>query len=271
MKTSRLVATVFIALGVALASNSSLASQAKPQVAAQRQQASKPATARPAKPATARPAKQAQSNRQASRPAVVQAQRVSTNQAVHPARRPTTQAQRIANANPGGISCVPYVRQATGMAIRGNGGDWWHNAAGLYARGHTPEVGAILAFARTRQMRMGHVAVVQEVVSAREVLIHHANWAGPGIRRGSIMHDVSVIDVSLNNDWSSVRVQVGRDQESLGRIYPIQGFIYDRPDNGYFRTAATPRPGGPLLANARSLRPDDVRGFEEVAQALPRR
>ena len=166
---------------------------------------------------------------------------------------------------------MPYVRQATGMAIRGNGGDWWHNAAGLYARGHAPEPGAVMAFARTGQMHAGHVAVVQEVISNREILIHHANWGGPGIRRGSIMADVSVVDVSLRNDWSSVRVQVGRDQESLGRIYPIQGFIYDRPDNGYTRTAATPRPGGPVLANARSLRPDDVRSFEELAQAQPRR
>jgi CHAP domain len=174
-------------------------------------------------------------------------------------------------SNPGGISCVPYVRQATGMAIRGNGGDWWHNAAGLYARGHAPERGAVMAFARTGQMRSGHVAVVQEVISSREVLIHHANWGGPGIRRGSIMADVSVVDVSLHNDWSSVRVQVGRDRESLGRIYPIQGFIYDRPDNGYMRTAASPRPGGAVLANAHSLRPGDVRGFEEVAQAQPRR
>ncbi|MGI9128097.1 MAG: CHAP domain-containing protein [Roseomonas sp.] len=176
----------------------------------------------------------------------------------------------MAQSSPGGISCVPYVRQATGMAIRGNGGDWWHNAAGLYARGHAPEAGAIMAFSRTGQMRSGHVAVVQEVISAREVLIHHANWAGPGIRRGSIMQDVSVVDVSLHNDWSSVRVQVGRDQESLGRIYPIQGFIYDRPDDGYIRTTSSPRPGGPVLANARSLRPDDVRGFEEVAQAPAR-
>jgi len=263
MKTSRLVATAFVALGVALTSNPTLASQTNPQPAAQRQQA--------AKPATARPASQAKANPQAARPNAVKAQRVSTNQAAQPARRPTTQAQRIAQANPGGISCVPYVRQATGMAIRGNGGDWWHNAAGLYARGHAPEAGAILAFSRTGQMRSGHVAVVQEVISAREILIHHANWSGPGIRRGSIMQDVSVIDVSLNNDWSSVRVQVGRDQESLGRIYPIQGFIYDRPDNGYVRTAATPRPGGQLMANARSLRPDDVRGFEEVAQAPVRR
>jgi hypothetical protein len=156
------------------------------------------------------------------------------------------------------------------MAIRGNGGDWWHNAAGLYARGHAPEAGAILAFSRTGQMRSGHVAVVQEVISAREILIHHANWAGPGIRPGSIMQDVSVIDVSLHNDWSAVRVQVGRDQESLGRIYPIQGFIYDRHDDGYMRTAGTPRPGGPVLSNARSLRPEDVRGFEEVAQAPAR-
>jgi len=263
MKTSNLVATVFVALGVVLASNHADASQANQRPAAQRPQA--------AAPVSARPANQAQPNRQVARPAAVQAQRVSTNQAVQPARRPNTQAQRIAHANPGGISCVPYVRQATGMAIRGNGGDWWHNAAGLYARGHAPEPGAVLAFARTGQMRSGHVAVVQEVVSAREILIHHANWGGPGIRRGSIMQDVSVIDVSLNNDWSSVRVQVGRDQESLGRIYPIQGFIYDRPDDGYVRTAATPRPGGPLLANARSLRPDEVRGFEEVAQAPVRR
>lgn len=184
--------------------------------------------------------------------------------------RHVSQSQRVAQSYPGGISCVPYVRQATGMAIRGNGGDWWHNAAGVYARGHAPEAGAIMAFSRTGQMRSGHVAVVQEVISAREILIHHANWAGPGIRPGTIMQDVSVIDVSLHNDWSAVRVQVGRDQESLGRIYPIQGFIYDRHDDGYMRTASSPRPGGPVLANARSLRPEDVRGFEEVAQAPAR-
>jgi surface antigen len=250
MKAGRLVATAIIALSAVLATGQADASQANPQSkpSAQRQQAAKPAQTRQQ----------------------VQAQPVRANQPAQIQQRPVSQAQRMAQSNPGGISCVPYVRQATGMAIRGNGGDWWHNAAGLYARGHAPEAGAIMAFSRTGQMRSGHVAVVQEVISAREVLIHHANWAGPGIRRGSIMQDVSVIDVSLHNDWSSVRVQVGRDQESLGRIYPIQGFIYDRPDNGYTRTASTPRPGGPVLANARSLRPDDVRGFEEVAQAPAR-
>ena len=254
MKTVRLIASACIALGVACASYQADASPAnsrnKPNASTQRQPAVKPV--------------QARSN--------VRAQPVRVSQTVQGPRRSSEQARRIAlSVPPGGISCVPYVRQATGMAIRGNGGDWWHNAAGLYARGHAPEPGAVMAFARTGQMHAGHVAVVQEVISSREILIHHANWGGPGIRRGSIMADVSVVDVSLRNDWSSVRVQVGRDQESLGRIYPIQGFIYDRPDNGYMRTAATPRPGGPVLANARSLRPDDVRGFEELAQAQPRR
>jgi|GEM_PF-1661056 len=248
MKTARVIASACIALGIACASYQVEAAQANPQnkpnASAQRPQAAKP----------------------------VQAQPVRANRTVQGPRRSSAQVRRASLAVPaGGISCVPYARQATGMAISGNGGDWWHNAAGRYARGHRPEAGAVMAFARTGQMHAGHVAVVQEVISAREILIHHANWAGPGIRRGSIMQDVSVIDVSLNNDWSSVRVQVGRDQESLGRIYPIQGFIYDRPDNGYIRTAATPRPGGPVLANARSLRPDDVRAFEEVAQAPARR
>lgn len=254
MKTVRLIASACIALGVACFSYQADASPAnsrnKPNATAQRQPAVKPV--------------QARSN--------LRAQPVRVSQTVQGPRRSSEQARRIAlSVPPGGISCVPYVRQATGMAIRGNGGDWWHNAAGLYARGHAPEPGAVMAFARTGQMHAGHVAVVQEVISNREILIHHANWGGPGIRRGSIMADVSVVDVSLRNDWSSVRVQVGRDQESLGRIYPIQGFIYDRPDNGYVRTAATPRPGGPVLANARSLRPDDVRSFEELAQAQPRR
>lgn len=254
MKTVRLFASACIALGVACFSFQADASPAnsrnKPNTTAQRQSAVKPV--------------QARSNQQA--------QPVRVSQTVQGPRRSSEQARRVAlSVPPGGISCVPYVRQATGMAIRGNGGDWWHNAAGLYARGHAPEPGAVMAFARTGQMHAGHVAVVQEVISSREILIHHANWGGPGIRRGSIMADVSVVDVSLRNDWSSVRVQVGRDQESLGRIYPIQGFIYDRPDNGYMRTAATPRPGGPVLANARSLRPDDVRAFEELAQAQPRR
>ena len=153
-----------------------------------------------------------------------------------------------------GISCVPYARSVTGMAISGNGGDWWSNAAGSYDRGHQPEPGSVMAFRRSGGMSSGHVAVVSRVLGARQVLIDHANWAGPGINRGSVMHNVSVVDVSDNNDWTAVRVQVGYDAGAYGRTYPTYGFIYNRPDGD----------SGPVYAAAkpmqRSLR------FEQLAE-----
>lgn len=165
----------------------------------------------------------------------------------------------------GGISCVPYARQATGMDISGNGRDWWHNAAGLYARGNRPEVGSVMAFPGSGGMRSGHVAVVERVISSREVHIHHANWGGPGIRRGSIMRSVSVIDASPNNDWTQVRVQVGHSAENYGRPYPVYGFIHNRPD----RTGGTMLAGtGPMRLNAAHAA---ALGLEEVAQAPARR
>jgi surface antigen len=132
----------------------------------------------------------------------------------------------------GGISCVPYARAVSGVQITGNGGDWWNNAAGLYDRGQRPEPGSVMAFRATGGMSRGHVAVVRQVVGRREVRIDHANWGGPGIRRGSVMQDVSVIDVSDANDWSAVRVQSGRDGNAFGHVYPTYGFIYNRPDDG---------------------------------------
>lgn len=131
----------------------------------------------------------------------------------------------------GGISCVPYARAVTGMQVTGNGGDWWGNAAGLYDRGARPESGAVMAFRANRGMSRGHVAVVRQVLNAREVLIDHANWGGPGIRRGSVMQNVTVVDVSDRNDWSAVKVQSGYSKEAFGRTYPTYGFIYNRPDD----------------------------------------
>jgi surface antigen len=158
---------------------------------------------------------------------------------------------RLSRASYGGISCVPYARQVTGMSISGNGWQWWGNAAGSYARGNRPEAGSVLAFRSNGHMRYGHVAVVSQVVAPRHVLIDHANWAGPGIRRGTVMQDVHVIDVSDNNDWTDVRVQIGRDSGSFGRSYPTYGFIYNRPDNGSMMASAAPRDGA----------------FEEIAEA----
>ena len=130
-----------------------------------------------------------------------------------------------------GISCVPYARLASGISVKGNAANWWANAAGIYARGSMPEPGSVLNFRATGHMRLGHVAVVTQVVSAREVIIDHANWAGPGLRKGMVSKGVPVIDVSPNNDWTAVRVALGGG-ENFGSTYPTYGFIYDRPDNG---------------------------------------
>jgi hypothetical protein len=186
----------------------------------------------------------------------VKQQRVTIAAAPSRGARPQPVKQVLRAATPraaidegGSISCVPYVRSVTGMDISGNAHLWWGNAAGSYARGQRPERGAVLSFRSSGGMRLGHVAVVSKVVSAREVLIDHSNWEGPGIRKGTIMRGVSVVDVSDRNDWSAVRVQVGRDDDAYGRVYPVNGFIYNRPDSGRMMTASN---GG---------------AFEEVAEA----
>lgn len=210
-----------------------------------------------------------------------------------PAQQRGRNAVRRAGAtNWGGISCVPYVRMVTGMDVRGNGRDWWHNAAGRYARSRRPEAGAVLAFASSGGMSSGHVAVVSRVVNNRQILIDHANWGGPGIRRGSVMQNVSVIDVSEDNSWTQVRVQVGHDPSLHGRAYPTFGFIHNRPDNGeapayaslddgfrrvsYTRPAnhgrgAAQRPGTARTAAQTSRQPQASRQVARVQQITHRR
>ncbi|WP_424812144.1 CHAP domain-containing protein [Roseococcus sp. YIM B11640] len=147
------------------------------------------------------------------------------------------QAGRQSGGSWGGISCVPYARSITGMEISGNGRDWWENSAGRYARGQRPRVGSILSFPGSGGMRSGHVAVVSRVVQPRMIEIDHANWGGPGIRRGSVMHNVRVIDVSSDNSWTRVRVQVGYDSSTFGREYPTDGFIHNAPASSSFADA----------------------------------
>jgi len=140
----------------------------------------------------------------------------------------------------GGLSCVPFVRMATGMDISGDARAWWHNAAGIYHRGQHPERGAVLAFMGSGGMSRGHVAVVSRVVNARTILIDHSNWGGPGIRRGQVMRNVTVVDVSDRNDWTAVRVQVGHSNDAFGRTYPSHGFIYNRPAGSMIAAAGAP-------------------------------
>lgn len=149
----------------------------------------------------------------------------------------------------GGIQCVPYARTASGIQIKGNAANWWENADGVYERGQVPEEGSVLNFRSTGRMRLGHVAVVRHVVSAREIEIDHANWWGPGAGRGSVSKNVSVVDVSPNNDWSQVRVELGHSGD-YGSVYPTYGFIYGRPDTGRFETVMPLAPQPPVFTAA---------------------
>jgi surface antigen len=176
---------------------------------------------------------------------------------------------RLGAARSYGISCVPYARQVSGIEVAGNAWEWWNNAAGLYARGDRPEPGSVLNFRANGRMRLGHVAVVTQVVNPREVIVDHANWPSGG-GRGGISHDVAVVDVSEANDWTAVRVELGRDG-TFGSVYPTYGFIYNRPDTGMVvASVARPTPQPDINPVPSDLRPKAERPWhtvEEVAEA----
>ena len=134
------------------------------------------------------------------------------------------------------LQCVPYARQISGVEIFGNAKTWWGQAAGRYARGTTPQIGAVMAFKPTRAMPIGHVATVSQIVSDREILISHSNWSLINGRRGQIERNVRAVDVSEAGDWSKVRVWYAPLQGLGTSSYPLFGFIY----GGNAKTPTTP-------------------------------
>ncbi len=130
-------------------------------------------------------------------------------------------------ATAGVLQCAPFAREVSGIEIFGNANTWWNQAAGRYDRGHEPRVGAVLSFASSRAMPVGHVAMVSKIVTDREVLLTHANWS----YRGGVERNVRAIDVSPNNDWTDVRVWYGPIGDVGLRSNPTNGFIYaDKPE-----------------------------------------
>lgn len=120
------------------------------------------------------------------------------------------------------LQCVPYARELSGIDLRGDAWTWWNQAAGRYERSASPEVGAVLVLSKSRRLRLGHLAVVAEVVDSREIIVHQANW----LNAGRIHRHTPVRDVSKNNDWSEVRVWYTPGQVYGARHYPASGFIY---------------------------------------------
>jgi surface antigen len=124
------------------------------------------------------------------------------------------------------LNCVQYVQHVTNLGLHGDGGDWWDNAEGVFARGEAPKAGAVMVFSRTDNLPYGHVAVVRAVQNKRSILVDHANWSPIHGRRGQVEKGVRVIDVSADNDWSEVRVWYAPTHDVGSTVYPLNGFIY---------------------------------------------
>jgi surface antigen len=122
--------------------------------------------------------------------------------------------------------CVPFARLMSGIQIFGDAHTWWQQAAGHYQTGFTPKAGAVLCFKPTGKMRLGHVAVVSQVLTDRIIQITHANWSIIEGTRGQVEQNVTVIDVSPEGDWSQVKVWYDPTRGLGTTVYPTYGFIY---------------------------------------------
>lgn len=121
--------------------------------------------------------------------------------------------------------CVVYARDVSGIQLRGDAYSWWAQAKGRYGRGHHPMKGAVLVLKRTSHMPSGHVAVVKNVISAREINVTHSNWGNSFRTRHIVYESMRVRDVSEKNDWSEVRFW-NDDKNVFGFPYTAYGFIY---------------------------------------------
>jgi hypothetical protein len=119
------------------------------------------------------------------------------------------------------LSCVPYARLRSGLQIFGDAKTWWAKAKSLYAQVAAPVSQAVMVFSGSNRIARGHVAVVTQVISPREIKVDHANWQN----RGEIYLNMPVLDVSQNNDWSEVRVWNMHTNSFGTHVYKISGFI----------------------------------------------
>ncbi len=166
--------------------------------------------------------------------------------------RPVHEAHyRMARYSHSGLQCVPYAREVSHIELTGNAFLWWAEAAGRYERGNTPVEGAVLNFRAIGRMPLGHVAVVTDVINSRTILVTQANWVP-----GTITNDVTVQDVSPDNNWSDVQVELG-DSRTWGAAYPTYGFIYDKPASA---TVIAANSQGNEVAEAPSARPVSTEG-----------
>ena len=123
------------------------------------------------------------------------------------------------------MQCVPYAKEVSGIDITGDAWSWWEGAQGKYERGHQPRFMSVLVLSRTQRLKLGHVAVVVDVLGPREIRVTHANFGSDPISRRIIYDSMPAIDISPANDWSAVRFW-NYQAKAWGIAYEAYGFIY---------------------------------------------
>ena len=83
-----------------------------------------------------------------------------------------------------GVECAPFARALTGVTAVGRRGrlvgrSGWAD----YTRSQTPEIGSLLILRRSGRLPSGHVAVVSQVLSRRQILVTQANWVHHRVTR----------------------------------------------------------------------------------------
>ncbi len=123
------------------------------------------------------------------------------------------------------LFCAEYARVRTGFPVFGDAKYWWERAKNIYDRVAEPVAESVMVFSTTSRLKRGHVAVVTDIVSDREIRVDQANW----MNKGEIDHSTPVLDVSPRNDWSQVRVWDVRSRQFGAHVYAISGFILKAP------------------------------------------
>lgn len=169
------------------------------------------------------------------------------------------------------IQCVPYARKVSGIQLYGDAHTWWDQAAGRYARGSRPKVGAVMAFRPYGAMQLGHVAAVSRIIDSRTVLLRHANWSPIEGRRGQMEDNVRAVDVSPENDWSAVRVWYA-PLGGLGTTHwPVEGFIYNRKPLANERLTVLASADAPKATYTSRIGPDFLKGIVPETSRGPAR
>lgn len=119
-----------------------------------------------------------------------------------------------------GLSCAPFARELSNIALYGDADTWWDQAAGRYRRDRRPEVGSVLVFRRSARLPQGHVSVVSRLLTPRQILVIEANWVPD-----ELDEDQLIVDVSENNDWSAVRVWYPPVNQLGVNVYATYGFV----------------------------------------------